>query len=132
MCNNLHISYYTTYILVATYSYYMYRLWIINLILILIHHHQHHHIAAVSSFLNNYLLPTQPLSPPYLSKMSIVFPSLYFNSNHIIMASYIKGSGPQMIKVHWEGRPHHNTFLTSHVRYYFQLSVKILHKLPKC
>ena len=66
MCNNLHISYYTTYILVATYSYQMYRSWIINLILILIHHHQHHHIAAVSSFLNNYLLPTQPLSPPLI------------------------------------------------------------------
>jgi len=54
------------------------------------HHHQHHHIAAASSFLKNYLLPTEPLSPPYLSQISIVFPSLYFNSNHIIMASYIK------------------------------------------
>ena len=37
------------------------------------HHHQHNHIAAVSSLLNNYLLPTQPLSPPYVSQISIVF-----------------------------------------------------------
>ena len=32
------------------------------------HHHQH-----CLQLLNNYLLPTQPPSPPYLSKMSFVF-----------------------------------------------------------
>ena len=33
------------------------------------HHHQYNHIAAVSSLLNNYLLPTQPISPPYVSQI---------------------------------------------------------------
>ena len=59
------------------------------------------------------MTPCQQLSTPHATTITTLFvtnfyffPSMYFISNHIIMASCIKESEHHTIKVHWEGRPH--------------------------
>ena len=104
------------------------------------HQHQHHHTrlrchlqlpAAVRSPLfiiistNTLLLSPASSTTTYslpnhhhhhiCQKCLLFFPSLYFCSNQIITAAYIKGSGPQTIKVHCEGRPQHSTFAQKHI-----------------